>query len=108
MDSYVPFLTRRFDLALQFASGLHHHQARKGGTIPYIAHLMSVCALVLPPCAEKGVQDLDLNQGWRGALAPFERLRLRKGKHMDRGVFVDGARLRHRLHKISVVNPPSI
>jgi len=47
MDSYVPFLTRRFDLALQFASGLHHHQARKGGTIPYIAHLMSVCAFVL-------------------------------------------------------------
>ena len=47
MEPYVPFLTRRFDLALQFASGLHHHQPRKGGSIPYIAHLMSVCALVL-------------------------------------------------------------
>jgi GTP pyrophosphokinase len=47
MEPYVPFLTRRFDLALQFASGLHHHQARKGGKIPYVAHLMSVCALVL-------------------------------------------------------------
>jgi (p)ppGpp synthase/HD superfamily hydrolase len=31
---------------LQFASGLHHQQARKGVRIPYIAHLMSVCALV--------------------------------------------------------------
>src|ERR1700745_2434241 len=42
-----PFLTWRFDLALQFASGLHHRQARKGGSVPYIAHLMGVCALVL-------------------------------------------------------------
>src|ERR1700678_3297225 len=40
-------LTWRFDTALQFASGLHHEQTRKGGSIPYIAHLMSVCALVL-------------------------------------------------------------
>ena len=42
-----PFSLRRFDLALQLVSGFHHHQARKGGTIPYIAHLMNVCALVL-------------------------------------------------------------
>jgi hypothetical protein len=34
------FLTWRFDTALQFASGLHHDQARKGGHIPYVAHLM--------------------------------------------------------------------
>jgi (p)ppGpp synthase/HD superfamily hydrolase len=40
-------LTWRFDAALQFASGLHHDQPRKGVPIPYIAHLMSVCALVL-------------------------------------------------------------
>jgi (p)ppGpp synthase/HD superfamily hydrolase len=44
---YTPFLTWKFDLALQFASGLHHKQPRKGTGIPYIAHLMSVCALVL-------------------------------------------------------------
>ena len=44
---YSPFLTRRFDLALQFASGLHHQQTRKGTSIPYVAHLISVCALVL-------------------------------------------------------------
>jgi (p)ppGpp synthase/HD superfamily hydrolase len=47
MAAYIPFLTRRFDAALQFASALHHAQNRKGGSIPYIAHLMSVCALVL-------------------------------------------------------------
>lgn len=47
MKPYTPFLTRRFDLALQVASGLHHKQARKGTGIPYFAHLMAVCALVL-------------------------------------------------------------
>jgi len=47
MKQYSSFLTWRFDLALQFASGLHHQQARKGVPIPYIAHLMGVCSLVL-------------------------------------------------------------
>jgi (p)ppGpp synthase/HD superfamily hydrolase len=47
MEKCSPFLTWRFSLALQFASGLHHQQTRKGGNIPYVAHLMSVCALVL-------------------------------------------------------------
>jgi (p)ppGpp synthase/HD superfamily hydrolase len=47
MEPYSSFLTWRFDTALQFASGLHHQQARKGVHIPYIAHLMSVCSLVL-------------------------------------------------------------
>lgn len=47
MEPYVPFLTWRFDVAFQFASGLHHQQPRKGVSIPYVAHLISVCALVL-------------------------------------------------------------
>jgi (p)ppGpp synthase/HD superfamily hydrolase len=47
MDSRAPVLTRRFDLALQFASGLHHAQVRKGTEIPYVSHLMGVCSLVL-------------------------------------------------------------
>jgi (p)ppGpp synthase/HD superfamily hydrolase len=47
MKPQEPFLARRFDLALHFASGLHHAQVRKGTNIPYIAHLMSVAALVL-------------------------------------------------------------
>lgn len=40
-------LTHRFDLALHFASGLHRNQNRKGTSVPYISHLMSVAALVL-------------------------------------------------------------
>ena len=47
MTTVPIILTWRFDTALQFASGLHHDQTRKGGPIPYVAHLMSVCALVL-------------------------------------------------------------
>jgi (p)ppGpp synthase/HD superfamily hydrolase len=47
METFTPFLTGRFDLAFQFASGLHHAQRRKGTEIPYISHLMSVAALVL-------------------------------------------------------------
>lgn len=47
MKQREPFLTRRFDLALHFASSLHHSQFRKGTNVPYIAHLMSVAALVL-------------------------------------------------------------
>jgi (p)ppGpp synthase/HD superfamily hydrolase len=47
MKTAEPFLTGRFDLAFQFASGLHHAQCRKGTEIPYISHLMSVAALVL-------------------------------------------------------------
>src|ERR1035438_7313130 len=54
MDSDAPFLTWRFDAALQFASALHHKQIRKGTSIPYLAHLMSVCALVLE---EDGDED---------------------------------------------------
>lgn len=53
MESYVPFLTWRFDAALQFASALHHQQNRKGTSIPYLAHLMSVCALVLEAGGEE-------------------------------------------------------
>jgi (p)ppGpp synthase/HD superfamily hydrolase len=47
MDSSAPYLTWRFDAALQFASALHHKQTRKGKSTPYIAHLLGVCALVL-------------------------------------------------------------
>lgn len=47
MGSYAPFLTWRFSLAFQLASGLHHRQPRKRVPVPYIAHLMGVCGLVL-------------------------------------------------------------
>lgn len=40
-------LTDRFDEALAYASRLHRDQRRKGTSIPYISHLLSVAALVL-------------------------------------------------------------
>ena len=48
-DSYhAAMLTDRFQLALIYAAQVHDGQSRKGGeSIPYLAHLMSVAALVL-------------------------------------------------------------
>jgi (p)ppGpp synthase/HD superfamily hydrolase len=40
-------LTDRFESALTYAFRLHANQYRKDGTTPYIAHLLSVSALVL-------------------------------------------------------------
>ena len=40
-------LTSRFEEAITFATQLHAKQLRKGTTIPYIAHLLAVTALVL-------------------------------------------------------------
>ena len=40
-------LTDRFSDALTFAERLHRTQTRKGNDIPYVAHLMAVCATVL-------------------------------------------------------------
>jgi (p)ppGpp synthase/HD superfamily hydrolase len=41
-------LTERFHKALVFAAELHADQRRKGdGRTPYVAHLLSVCAIVL-------------------------------------------------------------
>ena len=40
-------LTSRFNQAFTFAAELHARQTRKGTTIPYIAHLMAVAAIVL-------------------------------------------------------------
>jgi (p)ppGpp synthase/HD superfamily hydrolase len=40
-------LTGRFQRAFAFASQIHATQVRKGTTVPYLAHVMSVAALVL-------------------------------------------------------------
>jgi (p)ppGpp synthase/HD superfamily hydrolase len=40
-------LTNRFNDALVFAADIHAKQCRKGSSIPYIAHLLGVTALVL-------------------------------------------------------------
>jgi len=47
MQTPVPPLNKRFNLAFELASGLHHGQTRKGTPVPYIGHLMAVCSLVL-------------------------------------------------------------
>ncbi|HET9895488.1 MAG TPA: HD domain-containing protein [Streptosporangiaceae bacterium] len=43
----APLLTSRFQHAFTLASQIHATQVRKGTAIPYLAHLMSVAALVL-------------------------------------------------------------
>jgi (p)ppGpp synthase/HD superfamily hydrolase len=40
-------LTERFERALVFAAELHREQRRKGSGVPYISHLLAVCALTL-------------------------------------------------------------
>jgi (p)ppGpp synthase/HD superfamily hydrolase len=44
---HKPLLTQRLDLALVFASRTHRDQCRKGTAVPYLSHLLAVCALVL-------------------------------------------------------------
>jgi GTP pyrophosphokinase len=43
----APLLTDRFQRAFALAGELHATQVRKGTSVPYLAHLMSVSALVL-------------------------------------------------------------
>jgi GTP pyrophosphokinase len=43
----TPILTERFEAALRFALGHHRRQLRKGGQVPYFAHLMAVASIVL-------------------------------------------------------------
>jgi (p)ppGpp synthase/HD superfamily hydrolase len=40
-------LSERFDDAFRFAHQLHRDQRRKGTSIPYVSHLMTVSALVV-------------------------------------------------------------
>jgi (p)ppGpp synthase/HD superfamily hydrolase len=80
MQSTGPLLGGRFDLALQFASALHKTQLRKGTKIPYIAHLLSVCALVLESGGDEDqaiaalLHDAMEDQGGLPTLTMIERL----------------------------------
>ncbi len=40
-------LTERFERALVFAARLHRDQQRKGSGVPYVSHLLAVCALTI-------------------------------------------------------------
>jgi GTP pyrophosphokinase len=46
-------ITHRFQEALTYAVQLHARDVRKGTSTPYIAHLLSVCALVLEDGADE-------------------------------------------------------
>ena len=41
------FLSARFEEALAHATSVHRGQVRKGTRVPYVSHLLAVCALVL-------------------------------------------------------------
>jgi (p)ppGpp synthase/HD superfamily hydrolase len=46
-------MTTRFHSALAYASLLHHSQVRKGSEMPYVAHLLGVCANALTNGADE-------------------------------------------------------
>jgi (p)ppGpp synthase/HD superfamily hydrolase len=46
-------LSDRFTEALIYATKLHSQQVRKGSSIPYISHLLSVTALVIEDGGEE-------------------------------------------------------
>ncbi len=76
-------LTRRFDDALAMALRLHGRQTRKGKDVPYVAHLLSVAALVLESGGTENqavaalLHDAPEDQGGRRTL---ERIRRRFGR----------------------------
>jgi (p)ppGpp synthase/HD superfamily hydrolase len=75
-------LTERFERALLFASRAHQGQVRKGSAVPYLAHLLAVCALVLEQGGDEDqaiaalLHDCPEDQGGRDML---ERIRTELG-----------------------------
>lgn len=47
MPAAAPVVGKRFRDALVWAAELHEEQRRKGGNVPYVAHLLGVAAIVL-------------------------------------------------------------
>lgn len=89
--SHTPKLSPRFEHALQFAARLHADQERQGTQIPYMAHLMSVAALVLEDGGDEDeaiaalLHDAVEDQGGQPTL---EEIRRRFGERVAR--IVDG------------------
>ncbi len=75
----MPLLGPRFQDALQYAASLHAEQVRKGTPIPYVSHLLSVCALVLESGGSEDeaiaalLHDAVEDQGGPPTLAEIER-----------------------------------
>lgn len=72
-------LGERFERALVLAHRLHARQRRKGTDIPYISHLLAVCALVLEAGGTEDeaigalLHDAAEDQGGQATLAVIER-----------------------------------
>lgn len=72
--------TDRFDQALAYASRVHRDQFRKGGSIPYISHLLGVAAVVIENGADEDqaiaalLHDAVEDQGGAPRLADIRRL----------------------------------
>ena len=72
-------LTARFEEALVYATRLHAQQKRKGTDIPYVAHLLSVAALVLEDGGDQDeaiaalLHDAVEDQGGRATLEEIRR-----------------------------------
>ena len=56
-------LSERFNEALMLAASLHRDDVRKGTSIPYIAHLLGVCELVLSDGGDEDEAIAALLQG---------------------------------------------
>jgi len=78
--------TSRFRDALVFAAELHADQQRKGGTVPYLAHLLAVASLALEQGADEDeaiaalLHDAVEDQG---GLPTLERIRERFGDRVS-------------------------
>jgi len=72
-------LSARFEEALVYAAQLHADQARKGTTIPYVAHLLGVASIVLEQGAGEDeaiaalLHDAVEDQGGEATLAEIGR-----------------------------------
>ncbi len=90
-DLPEPILGRRFEQAVAFALELHARQARKATRIPYLSHLLSVCALVLEDggSEDEAIAAL-LHDGPedQGGQATLDEIRCRFGAEVT--VMVDG------------------
>ncbi|MEA2826404.1 MAG: hypothetical protein QOG43_843 [Actinomycetota bacterium] len=47
VDILDPLLSTRFEEALVYTARVHGRHARKGGTVPYVSHLLAVASLVM-------------------------------------------------------------
>jgi GTP pyrophosphokinase len=80
-------LTSRFEEALVLATHLHADQTRKGTPIPYIAHLLSVTALVLEAGADEDTAIAALLHDAvedQGGLETLDDIRRRFGERVAR------------------------